>query len=543
MCLVGTGLQADDRIYYRGNVAMPMAPVLLSQRGMTGERDPYRLKTGDLITASNVNYGVGNLAEKDGGSSKINSVAITGSPTVLTGHDWWPNPSTQRRVIATSDGKLLKDDMTGAYATTLKSGLTTNRITHMVDAGAESAGRNRKLFMPNGADPVQVLSGDGATTANLLTPPADWALTNQPTFMFPFRGVLVGGGNANDTHRIYASLASDHEDFTAVGTWTLSLYPGEGQKLVAGMTAFGRAFLWKYPVGVYTVNDSASAVSGWFAQPVSRQYGAAPTPHAVVQIDEAVVAFVSNTGNVVMMQESAGTLTGVGFTDLTRVLNLRTVLRENFNLARLDKTQARWYDERKQLHILYAGLGSVIEDRRLVIDFNEERTRTSIVEKDTNTCLWMELDSDLIPRPRSGDNAGFTWKLDQDSRNRDGSAYTFNLRTAPTDFSDISAEYMGLKILHRLHLEYESTGDFDIAVEVIVDGKTKGTLAFNMGPAGALLPFPLPQTLGGSEIKRRSRTIVGEGHYVSLGITESGLNNNPRLSRAWVEFDIVGANR
>ncbi|HEY3240082.1 MAG TPA: hypothetical protein VGL92_10995, partial [Acidimicrobiia bacterium] len=117
-----------------------LAPILLAARGLTGEQDPSRLKTGDLIRAQNVNFSQGNLAEKEGGSSKINAVALTGAPAIMAGAEWWPTSSTQRRVVATADGKLYKDDMTGAFATTLKAGLGATKLTQMVEGGGESAG-------------------------------------------------------------------------------------------------------------------------------------------------------------------------------------------------------------------------------------------------------------------------------------------------------------------------------------------------------------------------------------------------------------------
>jgi len=521
---------------------MSLAPITLAARGLTGEKDPSRLETGDLILASNVDFAGGNLAQKEGGSTKINAAALSGAPAIMKGHDWWPASATQRRVVATADGTLYKDDMTGAFATTLKSGLGATKLTQMIEGGAEDAGNDPKLFVVNGNDVVQVLAADGATTSNLASPPADWSGANQPSLMFPFRNVMLGAGNLNFPSQVYASLGSDHEDYVSAGTWTLNVYPGKGQRLVAGLLAFGRAWLWKYPVGIYWIEDSASAVSGWYAKEASNQYGAAPTPHAVAQIDEAIVAFLSQTGSLVLMQESSGALTGATFTDLTKALNLRDFMRNTFNLGRLNRAQMLWYDDKKQLHVALAALGSSVEDRRLVVDFNEERTRVEVTTKDVNEALWAELDTDRIPRPIAGDNAGFVRKLDQVARAVDGSAYTFAMQTAPTDFSDVNARFMGYKLFRALHLEYAPSGNFSVSVEVIVDGRSMGTVTFLMDTAGSTLPFVLPGVLSGDELRRRTRDIVGEGYYLSLKLTESG-QNNPKLARAWAEFDLVGVSR
>lgn len=516
-----------------------LAPIGLAKGGLVGQKDPTLLKTGDLAGATNLLFGEAGLVEKEGGSTKINAAALDGGAAIMAGHDWWPTASVQRRVVALASGKLLKDDMTGAFGTTLKTGLGSTKITQLIDGGGESAGAASHLFVVNGFDVVQVLDDDGATTHNLTTPPADWSGNNQPSFMFLFRGVMVGGGNLNFSNNLYASLGSNHEDFTTAGTWVLPVYPRAGVRLVAGLTAFGKAYLWKFPRGIFWIDDSAAAVSGWFVKEASGQYGAAPTPHSVVQIDESVVAFVSNTGNIVLMQESSGSLTGVAFTDLTKVLKLREVIRANFNLSRLSRIQARWYDERKHLEVGFASLGGSKEDRRLVIDFNEERTRVEITRKDVQSALWMERDADGIPRPMAGDDVGFVRKLDQTARTVDGAAYPFGLRTAATDFTDIDARMSGYKLFKALHLEYVPSGAFDVTCEVIVDGMSMGFVTFSMDSAGSTLPFTLPAVLGGDELRRRTKDIIGEGYHLSLNLTETG-PNNPKLARAWADFDIVG---
>lgn len=516
---------------------MAVVAIPLSIRGLTGERDPGFVQTGDLKNAENLDFTSAGIVQKEGGSVKINSTVLTDEPEVMAGFDWWPAASVQRRVIATSDGKLYKDAMAGTFATELKSGLAADRITYMAEGGAESQGRNKKLFICNGANPVQVLSGDGATTSDLANPPADWSGSNQPTFIFPHRTYMIGGGNTNDPHRIYASLTTDHEDFLGAGVWNLSVFPGEGLNLVAGLSTLGKAFLWKYPLGIYVVTDADASPANWFVQPLARDIGIANTPHALCPIDNGRIAFVTATGHIVLMEETGGSLTGVQFTDLTKSLNLTHFLREHFNPARLHRTQLRWYDDKHQLHALFASATSNVEDRRLVIDFSSERPRMSVSTKDINESMWMEQDSDKIPRPIIGDNAGFVRKLDQISRTIDSeTAYRFSLETVPTDFSDVNPAYIVKKLFYRLHLEFTSTGNYDINADIIIDEKTIGTVNFNQGSTASILPLTLPFTLAGTRLRRRSRDIAGEGYTFSVKIYETSIQN-PKIARAWVEFD------
>lgn len=521
---------------------MAYAPLLLASRGLTGERDPSRIKTGDLIVATNLDLTSGNLAQKAGGSSKVNSVAISSGPHIVSGIEWVPVAGTTRRVIGTNDGRLMKDDMTGAFATTLASGLTASNTSWLLEAGAEVAGNNRKLFAFTGNNAAQVLSADGATTGGVATPHGDWSGTNQPQFGFIFRNSVVAGGNANAAHRVYGSAPANHEDFTGGTSFTLNIYPGEGHKIVGGVTAVSRGFIFKYPTGIYWINDAAETVAGWYSQPANRQFGAADTPHAITQVDQGTVAFLTSSGDIVLMQETGGSLSGVEFINLTKALNLRSFMRNNFNLGLLARCQLKWYDDKKELHLLIPALGATTNTRRLVIDFNEERTRVYTIDKDVNQSMWFEKDSDGIYRPHTGDASGFVWKLDTVDRNVDGASYTFKVQTAHTDFSDVDTNFMVKKLFYRIHLEYEPTGDYDLACDIIVDGRTIGTANFNQGDTVAQLPFTLSAVLGGEDLRRRSKDIAGEGYYISLVFRESG-THNPRIARAWVEFKPLSAAR
>jgi hypothetical protein len=137
----------------------------------------------------------------------------------------------------------------------------------------------------------------------------------------------------------------------------------------------------------------------------------------------------------------------------------------------------------------------------------------------------------------------------------EGTTYPFILETVPSDFSDIERNYLGhvgfgyqptyagYKIFKVLHLDVEPTGPaFPLSVEILIDGKSKGIVTFQIPQGGGVLPFDLPVVLGESRLRRLSRGIGGEGYYFALKIVETG-PNNPRLARAFVEFDVKGPGR
>src|ERR1051325_771418 len=99
---------------------MPLAPLLLDQRGITGEQGPPRIKTGDLSVAENVLFY--NLLQKDRGGDRYNATPLDGGAAIVAGADWWPTPNVQRHIAATTSGKLFKDSGSGRHATLPQAG-------------------------------------------------------------------------------------------------------------------------------------------------------------------------------------------------------------------------------------------------------------------------------------------------------------------------------------------------------------------------------------------------------------------------------------
>ena len=209
-----------------------IAEIPIGIDGMIGSPAHPTVPPTRLIDCDNIEYGTGVL-RKEGGAAKYNAVAITGAPGVLGGSDWWPSAGTQRMIVLTDAGDLLKDSGAGTFATTLAAGLTNpDDVPIFIEGGNEVAANNRKLFIFTGNNQVQVLAGDAAVTAAISAPPPDWTLPNFPLTGCLHVGRLWGAGNPNDPHRVYASLNSNHEDFTTTPL-SFSIFPGEGEGIAA----------------------------------------------------------------------------------------------------------------------------------------------------------------------------------------------------------------------------------------------------------------------------------------------------------------------
>ncbi len=499
-------------------------PIPAGQGGLVGTKNQTDIAPDKLITARNVSL-YGDALSKEGGAAKYNSSAITGGPTILGGWDWWPTSGTQRMVVACSDGKLYKDTGGGTFGTTLVSGLTiTGTVPVFVDGGKEAAANNRKLFCFTGVNAVQVLSADGATTANLATPPADWSGSNQPTFGAVHKdGRMFAGGNANDPHRLYYSTTTNHEDYTGSGSGSISIYPGDGEKLVGAISFKGLIIAWKFPVGIYAVDTSDPLVTNWEVKRLSKNVGGV-SPLGMIEVDDDIL-FIDPTGNVHAL--SAVTEFGdISASNLSRLNHIYQYLADNLNLSRLNTARAIYYAAKREAHFAVTGAGSSVNSVRFVVDFNDpQQIRFRWSDRDVCEALWLRKDVNNIHRPTTGDNAGFVWNLDQSSKTLGGAAFIGEFQTPHMDFKWVDPKLATVrKIGQFLECLVNPTGSWNLNVDIIWDGVTVQTVTFNMGVTGAALgSFTLgTDKLAGDQIVNRKRRIVGSGRRLSLRGYNSG---------------------
>jgi hypothetical protein len=308
-----------------------------------------------------------------GGETQV--VATITSNTILDTLGRWTTVNAavamQRRsgprvVTASLVGVLYKDAPTSGGggntgvldAVKLKSGLTVSRRRgRFVAAGKEVAANLRKLFYFNGVDVVQVLSGDAATTHDLGTPPADWAATadagKQPVNGIVHQGRLIGFGNLNDPHRIYLSTPDNHEVFTGVNAFQFSVSSNIGERLWCAAEFQGVLFFWKYPLGIFYMDDTDTNFLNWSYHTRTDALGCAPSPHAVLPIDDDVL-FCSADGHFHLLS-AVSNLGGQASSDLTLRLGLHRWTQDNVNTAALDQIVSAWNATTK---VAYIGLRS-----------------------------------------------------------------------------------------------------------------------------------------------------------------------------------------
>jgi hypothetical protein len=205
---------------YRGaQVTIPLGSV-----GLLTDDVLISLPMNSLNRAYNVEFESGRIS-KQKGSTRYNADDALDSDIVCL-FDYYPTPTTQRLIAITDNGKIWRDtgDSTFSSVTPITTGLGSPTVnSQMITGGAESSGRDRKLFIQTaGNAQIQIIEGDASVTRDIFMPSQDWQTGDFPTFAIPYQNRMCVMGSAADRHRLYFSTVSDHENFTGINFPTSS---------------------------------------------------------------------------------------------------------------------------------------------------------------------------------------------------------------------------------------------------------------------------------------------------------------------------------
>lgn len=515
-----------------------IAEIPTGQLGLNGSLNESNISPGSLTIANAVSYAEGGFV-KEGGSSKYNSTAVSGSVDIVGGFDWHPTDSTQRQIIGADDGRILRatGSATGAF-TTMATLTTAPSQVIFVAGGAEKLGNNRQLYIFNGKNSPRLVSGDATSLATMSAPAADWSDTasGAPVFGVLHNDRLWVGGNQNDPHRMYYSTASDHDEFVASDAGTFPIFSGEGEKLVAAASFKGQLYCWKFPRGIYYIDSRDPTVANWRVDRISNSIGmAGPQAYAIIDSD---IIFMDSSGqfHVISNITEESRITS----NISKTAFMGQWVRDNVNMSELHKAKMVYYPDKREVHCAIAGKGSTVNNLRIVLDFNIPdivRFRTS--DKDTVQAIWVKLDADNIDRIATGDADGFVWNLDTDAKTKDGTGYEGKVRTPYMDLSHLDPNFGTIqKNLKWLEMAVNPVGNFDVNVTIYIDGEKSETVTFNMGTGGAALGSFVLNTdvLGGDTVLNKKRRISGAGRRFSFEISNSGNNEDFNISRLYLHF-------
>jgi hypothetical protein len=502
----------------------------------------------DLKRANNITF-EGNKVQKAPGAIRYNKNAL--SAGVLEAIDWWPNNTTQRLVCITADGNVnrLTDIFTNSVvnntADATQNTLQIRNQPMIVQGGAEVAGNNRKLFILSGGNPVQVMSGDATSRYTISKPALDWSGNqNQPTAGVIYNNSLWCWGNQNNQHTLYASNPADHEDFQTVDVSSVwPVFPGEGQGILACYVFKGRLFIFKYPYGLYYLDDSAGPTfSSWVIRKYMDNFGAASAHSGITVLNDM---FIANSFGTIT---SANAVQYYGGFDMADVLvNSRNAMyvRENMSPQGNTARYGIYYEQKKQAFFSYRSTSSTYNDQVLYIDFASPQQQQKMAWWNhlQPNCMFLRKDVNLVPRPCYGANDGYIYLMDQVNRDVNGDGYEMDIMTPSIDFATSQTSVMSLpgqmaevnKLFDFLELTIECTGKWYLNVDVFLDGKFSETLYFTQsllkGTNEAVTN--IDRTYDGFSFQVRKR-IHGSGKRIALRFYNDGVDQNISILRAQV---------
>jgi hypothetical protein len=187
------------------------------------------------------------------------------------------------------------------------------------------------------------------------------------------------------------------------------------------------------------------------------------------------------------------------------------------------------------------GAGSTLNNVRMVIDFNDPELglRYLISRRDIGTALWLRPDATGVQIPTLGDDEGFVWLMDQETRNKDGVAFEMEIETSEMDFGFVNPDFAGVnKNGHALHIVADVVSHTNIMITPFWDGYESDSISVDIGTALiGLDTFILDiHALGASGITTIRRKLKGSGKRLRLRVRNDSLNEEVRISEFRVSY-------
>lgn len=516
---------------YAGNIGH----IPLGQFGLLTDVPPGDIPRGAFIRANNISFETG-LVTKAPGSSKYNTQVLPAG--IVAAFDWWPDMVTQRLIAACSNGSIYRDigDRLFSSATAINSGLgNLTPKCKFVEGGNETAGRDKKLFFFSETCQIQVLSGDATEFEEIDNPAVDWASPNFPTIGLVHRNRLW----AFMGQRAYASDTGDHENFTS-NYLTQNIFPGEGGDVIGAFVFKGRLFAFKQGGFVYWLNESDSDSDNWNWQKLASNFGLA-SPHGILEVINDMIA-VNESGSPISYN-AVDALGDIESADLLRLLQIEEYFRNNTSLSGLDVMHAVYYEAKKQAFFTVRTSYRTTNDALFHIDFNKQNPRSAFWDKDNADCLALRKDINKVKRPMYGSSDGYIYLMDQEDRLVGTNEYNGEFKIAHTDFGFLGENIKNKnKLFDYLAVEFLPQGDWNLEVDVYIDGNFSETINFKMDVRDdGLDSFTLDtDPLGREETQTVTKPLHGSGRRISLHCRQDGANQNFAIASLDVGFRLSG---
>ena len=429
-------------------------------------------------TCENVMYEQSGAIRKCGGDSRINSTAITSTPTITGGFDYWTAGTsgtfTQKTVVMTSNSKIYKEDMDGTFDDITGSvTITSSAIPVFCQA------RDTLLIFDNLNDTPMKWTQSGNVDVLGGSPPAGRGA------VFHLNRVWIWSANGFPSRITYGSSTSI-EDYTGADTGYIDIDPDDGDRIMGAVVYKKHLIIFKGPNhgSIHVISGTAPTGSDAFARTPLTKGIALQSHQSIIPVNDDIW-FWSNRG----IHSLAATQQFGDYAGAFLSKHLHSFFRNNINRAGLSRVQGVNYAEKGCAMWVYPGNGSATNNRTLGLSYlNAESGLKAFTWTRGGASAWMRITPSSLLREVTfgGVSNGFVTLQDQTNREvAPSTAYSMRLVTPNLCFAEQDAagrpRPYGMGSVRRLALRSISTGNWNVSVSLQRDSTESTGHTFNQG--------------------------------------------------------------
>lgn len=477
---------------------------------------------------------------KRGGTAHVNSTVIPGQPRIMGLFDFILRNGNQFTVIATADGKIYRDENT-----TIKTGLTTSKQTNFEVM-------NNKLYAVNGSDIPQLWTGSG-NTSDLGNLSAAWTSGNFPTFFIKHgRGLserMFAIGVANDPSRLFFADLNDgvsDADFTSGGSIYIETGDGGG---IVGVIVFGDRLVLFSKTRAYILDDTDPDPANWGYEQAQWAEGAAHG-RVLVKTPNDLVAMTED-GDIYSIS-AAETYGDYQQASIARPAFIDTWIREECNLSLIDDFHGVYDPVLRAIYFFVVRTGQTEIDRALVYYIDRGPQQGWMIHDNLTAVSGFSASASALFKAAAGSfkiytggYLGFIWKLNEENVNDNSSGYRGGIKTPSMPFLD--AQGVPLVRLTKKYVRgwgiVQAKGDFDVNVDIWVDGIKKNTQTINMKGSTEVWGDPLWGAFdwgSNKELLEKTFDIGDRGKRIQFEFYNENANEDFFMSKEQVDYKTLG---
>lgn len=509
--------------------------VIQFKGGFATDQAPQVRQQTFLSAAENINYEAANSIRKFGGTARINSTVITGTPSIIGMYDFWvagtAGTFTRRFVSATSDSKIYADITDGQ--TGVMTDITGSAVITVNAMPVFAQARDNLLLFTDKNDTPLTYTGTGNVSSLGGTPPVGRGATlhvNRP---------WVWGANANPSRITYGSSTSI-SDYTGADTGTIDIDPEDGDRIVGAVPYKNNLIVFKGPNkgSIHIINGRTPST---FVRDVLVRGIALQTHNSIVPVFDDIW-FMSNRGiHSLAATEKFGDYAGI---DLTRFL--KEYFRVGINRNRLDRVWGVHYQHKAAVIWGLTPSGAASNTQAFGISLVNQETeglRPFVINRPCQSIAIRVNPTTGINELVFGSNDGFLLRQDlQDRSLAGGAGFSFRVLTPSIILGEVDSQGKPKADqpvqLHRIWLRSRPTGEYNITVNVYRDGYAPEAYTFGQGTQGFILGTSLLGTgrLGGGTLQTVVRRATGRARSVRLEVTTTANSFDAELYEIGIDW-------